>query len=103
MFVGGVCTGAVAPAQCGTPGCSFSRRPIRPGEIIISQHQRALYFTEGDGRAIRYPVAIGKRGMAWLGEAEVEGKYLAPDWSPPAVVAHDHPESAELHPRRLAA
>ncbi|MEJ0050367.1 MAG: L,D-transpeptidase [Methylovirgula sp.] len=68
------------------------------GEIIISQRQRALYFTEGDGRAIRYPVAIGKRGMAWLGSAEVEGKYMAPDWSPPAIVAHDHPELPNFIP-----
>jgi lipoprotein-anchoring transpeptidase ErfK/SrfK len=89
-FVGSVILGAVAPAQAARQDVTFSNA-YPAGEIIISQHQRALYFTEGDGRAIRYPVAIGKRGMAWLGEASVEGKYLAPNWSPPAIVAHDHP------------
>jgi lipoprotein-anchoring transpeptidase ErfK/SrfK len=68
------------------------------GEIIISQHQRKLYFTEGNGRAICYPVAIGKPGKAWLGEAAVEGKYIDPAWSPPAIVHRDHPELPELIP-----
>ena len=67
-FVGSVILGAVAPAQAARQDVTFSTA-YPAGEIIISQHQRALYFTEGDGRAIRYPVAIGKRGMAWLGEA----------------------------------
>ncbi len=82
--------GATAPALAARQDVAFSPA-YPPGEIIISQRQRALYFTEGDGRAIRYPVAIGKRGMAWLGAASVEGKYLTPNWSPPSIVAHDHP------------
>jgi|SRR5580698_6507028 lipoprotein-anchoring transpeptidase ErfK/SrfK len=86
-----------APANAARRDVVFSPA-YPPGEIIISQHQRALYFTEGDGRAIRYPVAIGKRGMAWLGSAEVEGKYMAPDWSPPSVVSHDHPELPSFIP-----
>lgn len=66
------------------------------GEIIISQHERKLYFTEGNGEAIRYPVAIGMPGKAWLGPSAVEGKYIEPAWSPPAIVAHDHPELPKL-------
>jgi lipoprotein-anchoring transpeptidase ErfK/SrfK len=68
------------------------------GVIVISQHQRKLYFTEGDGRAIRYPVAIGMPGKGWLGETRVEGKYMHPDWSPPAIVRRDHPELPALIP-----
>jgi lipoprotein-anchoring transpeptidase ErfK/SrfK len=68
------------------------------GEIIISQHLRRLYFTEGNGLAICYPVAIGMRGKAWLGEASVEGKFIAPAWSPPEIVHRDHPELPELIP-----
>jgi len=66
------------------------------GVIVISKHQRRLYYTEGNGRAIEYPVAVGKPGRAWLGETSVAGKYLRPDWSPPAVVHHDHPELPSL-------
>ncbi len=66
------------------------------GEIIICQHERRLYFTEGNGEAIRYPIAIGMPGKAWLGPSAVQGKYMAPDWSPPAIVARDHPELPRL-------
>ena len=37
------------------------------GMIIIKQSERTLYFTNGDGTAIRYPIAIGKTGKAWRG------------------------------------
>ena len=62
------------------------------GMIIIKQSERKLYFTVGDGTAIRYPVAIGKTGKAWRGQTFIEGKYIAPAWSPPASVSKDHPE-----------
>jgi lipoprotein-anchoring transpeptidase ErfK/SrfK len=68
------------------------------GVIVISQHQRKLYLTEGNGQAIRYPVAVGKAGKGWLGETYVEAKFMHPDWSPPAVVHRDHPELPALIP-----
>ena len=68
------------------------------GMIIIKQSERSLYFTNGDGTAIRYPVAIGKTGKAWRGKTFVEGKFIRPDWSPPAVVSHDHPELPQFIP-----
>ncbi|HLH12774.1 MAG TPA: L,D-transpeptidase [Methylovirgula sp.] len=68
------------------------------GEIIISDHKRRLYFTEGNGVAIEYPIAVGMPGKAWLGESAVEGKYWAPSWSPPDVVAHDHPNLPSFIP-----
>ena len=68
------------------------------GLIIIKQSERKLYYTEGNGQAIRYPVAIGMSGKAWRGETAVEGKFLQPDWSPPAVVRHDHPNFPDVIP-----
>jgi lipoprotein-anchoring transpeptidase ErfK/SrfK len=62
------------------------------GTIVIRQHERKLYVSEGNGTAVRYPVAVGMPGKAWLGETAVEGKYFQPDWEPPAVVLHDHPK-----------
>ncbi len=68
------------------------------GMIIIKQSERKLYLTEGNGAAIRYPVAIGMAGKAWRGETQVEGKFLQPAWSPPAVVRHDHPNFPTVIP-----
>ena len=68
------------------------------GMIIIKQSERQLYFTNGDGTAIRYPVAIGKTGKSWRGQTFIEGKFIRPDWAPPAVVSHDHPEIPQFIP-----
>jgi lipoprotein-anchoring transpeptidase ErfK/SrfK len=96
----------LSSAAIGLIGCtSASAREVvaisaeyPAGEIIISQHERKLYFTEGNGEAIRYPIAVGMPGKAWLGPSAVEGKYIAPAWSPPAIVARDHPELPALIP-----
>ena len=68
------------------------------GMIIIKQSERKLYLTNGDGTAIRYPVAIGKTGKAWRGQTFIEGKFVAPAWSPPESVSRDHPELPPLIP-----
>ena len=70
----------------------------RPGTIVISQHQRKLYYVLEGGRAVAYPVAVAKRGKEWSGAAHVEGKYVEPAWSPPDSVKHDHPELPDVIP-----
>ena len=64
---------------------------VRPGTIIIKTSERRLYLALGDGSAIRYPVAVGRPGKQWFGWASVDGKYVAPAWSPPAEVKRDDP------------
>jgi lipoprotein-anchoring transpeptidase ErfK/SrfK len=68
------------------------------GAIVIKQRERKLYLVTGDGTAIRYPIAIGKAGKAWNGNAYVEGKFVQPAWSPPAVVRRDHPNFPDVIP-----
>ncbi len=68
------------------------------GTIIIKEAERRLYFTTGWGMAIRYPIAVGRSGREWYGEAYVSGKFLAPAWRPPAVVREDHPHFPALIP-----
>jgi lipoprotein-anchoring transpeptidase ErfK/SrfK len=66
------------------------------GTIVIRAREKKLYYTLGDGTAIRYPVAVAKHGKEWAGSARVNGKYLNPDWAPPPVVKRDHPELPNL-------
>jgi lipoprotein-anchoring transpeptidase ErfK/SrfK len=66
------------------------------GTIVIRAREKRLYYTLGDGTAIRYPVAVAKHGKEWQGTARVNGKYLNPDWAPPPVVKRDHPELPSL-------
>jgi lipoprotein-anchoring transpeptidase ErfK/SrfK len=68
------------------------------GTIIIKQSERKLYFTTGPGSAVRYPIAIGRAGMAWLGETYVQGKYIHPAWEAPWIVRRDHPQFTHVIP-----
>src|ERR1700674_5444769 len=61
------------------------------GTIVIRTSERRLYYVLGDGRAIRYPVGVGKPGKQWAGQTAIDGKYVHPDWSPPSDVKHDIP------------
>jgi lipoprotein-anchoring transpeptidase ErfK/SrfK len=62
-----------------------------PGTIVVRTAERRLYYFTGYGQAIRYTVGVGRAGKQWSGTSFINGKYLHPDWSPPAVVRADHP------------
>jgi lipoprotein-anchoring transpeptidase ErfK/SrfK len=57
------------------------------GSIVIVTHARELYYMLGNGQAIRYPVGVGRAGMAWHGRAQIAEKSLRPAWGPPADIA----------------
>ena len=61
------------------------------GSIVVMTNQRELFFVLGDGRAIRYPVGVGRAGMAWHGNAYVERKLVEPSWGPPADIMRANP------------
>lgn len=67
------------------------------GTIVIRNSERALYLI-GDGRALRYRVAVGKPGKQWLGAAWIKGKYVEPAWSPPDDVRRDKPSLPDVIP-----
>jgi lipoprotein-anchoring transpeptidase ErfK/SrfK len=74
----------------------------RSGTIIVRTNERRLYLVLGDGKAIRYPVGVGRDGKRWQGRAEVDGKHVEPAWSPPEEIKHDNPRLPERDPRRFA-
>jgi lipoprotein-anchoring transpeptidase ErfK/SrfK len=75
---------------------SFKDAPA--GTIVVRTHERRLYFVLGDGKAIRYPVGVGRAGKQWSGQTSISGKHLKPAWSPPAEVKHDKPSLPNLIP-----
>jgi lipoprotein-anchoring transpeptidase ErfK/SrfK len=75
-----------------------------PGTVVVRTGQRSLYYVLGNGRAVRYPVGVGRAGKQWAGTAIISGKYLRPAWTPPAEVRHDKPNlPAPTIPARSAA
>jgi lipoprotein-anchoring transpeptidase ErfK/SrfK len=77
------------------PASSDARDIVRfsgyaEGTIVIKTSQRRLYYVIGEGKAIRYPVGVGKRGMRWAGTAYIDGKYIKPGWSAPESIRKDY-------------
>ena len=64
---------------------------LKPGSIVVRTAQRRLYFILGGGKAISYPVGVGRDGFTWSGTNRVTRKATWPDWRPPPVmIAREH-------------
>ena len=48
------------------------------GVIVVATGARQLFYVIGNGQAIRYPVGVGRAGMAWHGHAFVAKKLRRP-------------------------
>lgn len=92
----GLATFFSAPAHAASKITNVPARfeRIQPGTIVIDTAARSLYFILGGGEAVKYPIAVPKRGKEWSGWTEIIRKQWKPDWVAPADVAHDHPELA---------
>ncbi len=66
--------------------------PHKAGTIIIDTGERHLYLVEGDGRARRYGVGVGRPGFEWAGEHLVTRKAEWPDWTPPEAMLKRQPK-----------
>jgi lipoprotein-anchoring transpeptidase ErfK/SrfK len=66
------------------------------GTIVVRTGERHLYYVLGSGQAIRYLVGVGRAGKQWSGTSYIDGKYIRPAWSPPAVVRQDHPNLPQV-------
>ena len=67
----------------------FRKQPVYyrttepPGTIIISTAERHLYLIQGNGRALRYGIGVGREGFQWQGLLNISRKAEWPDWTPP--------------------
>lgn len=57
---------------------------VSDGAILIRTSERRLYLGLGGGRMRVYPVAVGKAGAQWHGDAVIGRKAVNPGWSPTA-------------------
>jgi len=93
---------ALAPLF-GISGTASAREVVRfegaaPGTIVIRTSERRLYYVTGEGRAVRYPVGVGKAGMQWSGRSSISGKYIEPNWEPPADIKRANPRLPDRIP-----
>ena len=63
-----------------------------PGTIIISTAERYLYLVQGNGRAMRYGIGVGRPGFSWAGMKTITRKAEWPSWTPPAEMLQRRPD-----------
>jgi lipoprotein-anchoring transpeptidase ErfK/SrfK len=68
------------------------------GTIVVRNNERSLYYVLGGGKAVRYPVGVGRAGKQWSGTTFISGKSIRPAWVPPAVVRRDKPNLPAVVP-----
>ncbi len=65
---------------------------VGPDTIEIDPYAKFLYYVNGDGTAIRYPIAVGREGKSLRGNAVIGRKAHWPGWQPTANMLRSEPE-----------
>jgi lipoprotein-anchoring transpeptidase ErfK/SrfK len=90
---------AVAPAPAKAAATvSVSSGDGPPGTIIVKTKERRLYFMTAEGRALVYPVGVGRAGRQWSGTTYIASKHIRPAWIPPPEVRRDKPSLPNVVP-----
>jgi lipoprotein-anchoring transpeptidase ErfK/SrfK len=69
----------------------FYRTNEPPGTVIIVTAERFLYLVQGNNRAIRYGIGVGRDGFQWSGMQKISRKQEWPDWRPPPEMIERQP------------
>jgi lipoprotein-anchoring transpeptidase ErfK/SrfK len=69
----------------------FFRTTEAPGTIVIQTSERFLYVVQGNNRAMRYGIGVGRDGFQWGGQLKITRKVEWPDWTPPPEMIQRQP------------
>ena len=61
------------------------------GTIVVHSADRLLFLVQGNGRAIRYGIGVGRDGFRWGGTQKITLKREWPDWVPPPEMIDRQP------------
>jgi lipoprotein-anchoring transpeptidase ErfK/SrfK len=93
IVIGGALLAAAARAATPVPFSGY-----RPGTIVVKTGERKLYFVIDRGRALRFPVGVGRRGKTWTGRAVIESKRVQPAWQAPPAIWGNRPGTPPVIP-----
>ena len=63
-----------------------------PGTIVVDTPNKFLFLVQGDGKALRYGIGVGKPGFTWSGIKTISAKKEWPDWTPPPEMLVRRPD-----------
>nr|CAE26588.1 ErfK/YbiS/YcfS/YnhG [Rhodopseudomonas palustris CGA009] len=64
----------------------------KAGTIVIDTPNKFLYLVQGDGKALRYGVGVGRPGFTWSGVKTITAKREWPAWTPPKEMLARRPD-----------
>jgi lipoprotein-anchoring transpeptidase ErfK/SrfK len=73
----------------------------KAGTIIIDTGEKRLYRVEGDGKATRYGIGVGREGFEWSGKERISRKAEWPSWTPPAEMRKREAANGVILPARM--
>jgi lipoprotein-anchoring transpeptidase ErfK/SrfK len=62
------------------------------GTIVVDTPNKFLFLVQGDGKALRYGIGVGRPGFTWSGVKQVSSKKEWPDWTPPPEMLARRPD-----------
>jgi lipoprotein-anchoring transpeptidase ErfK/SrfK len=62
------------------------------GTIIVDTPNKFLFLVQGDGKALRYGIGVGRPGFTWSGVKQISAKREWPDWTPPPEMLVRRPD-----------
>ena len=69
----------------------FFRTTEPLGTVVVYTSQRFLYVVQGNNRALRYGIGVGREGFQWAGLLKISRKAEWPDWTPPPEMIERQP------------
>ncbi|SHE76806.1 L,D-transpeptidase catalytic domain [Kaistia soli DSM 19436] len=104
LFSGGFDLQPVEAVPGAAVPMKYKRQRVRyvtdaaPGTIIIDSDAKFLYLVEGDNRAMRYGVGVGREGFGWQGQVKVGRKAEWPTWTPPPEMRQREKQRGRILP-----
>ena len=62
------------------------------GTIVVDTPNKFLYLVQGNGKAMRYGIGVGRPGFTWSGVKTISAKKEWPDWTPPPEMLARRPD-----------
>ena len=62
------------------------------GTIVVDTPNKFLFLVQGDGKALRYGIGVGKPGFTWSGVKTISAKKEWPAWTPPSEMLARRPD-----------
>ena len=76
-------------------------RNLQPGSVLVKTGERKLYLVLEGGKALQYPVGVGRQGFTWSGRNHVSRKAEWPEWRPPQVMITREAKRGHFLPEKM--